>query len=197
MEIEAFDEGDEIGVVGRLRDVRPWAEDTGREVVHDMELDLTVRRSDLVITSAAARMNSFPHAECPGIEAAFGGLVGLSIGRGYTKAVSERFVGVAGCSHIEHLARAVGPAVVQAVASGYSAQLRDGVLPPPERRRGGAPWLRNTCHIWAEGGIGEQKIALGGFPSDRTEYPVPPLEVLRRRSASRSEAVGSRSDSEE
>jgi len=187
VEVEAFDEGEEIGVVARLRDLRPSAEGIGREVVHDMQLDLTVRRSDLVITSAAATMHAFPHAECPRIEAAFGGLVGLSIGRGYTKAVSERFVGVAGCSHIEHLARVVGPAVVQAVASGITAQLR--VLPPTERPPGGAPWLRNTCHIWAEGGVGEQKLALGGFPSDRTEYPVPPLEVLRKRRASAAEAT--------
>jgi hypothetical protein len=145
-----------------------------------MELTLEVWRADLVITSAEATMHAFPHAECPQIEGAFAGMVGLSIGRGYTKAITERFVGVLGCSHLEHLARSLGPAVIQAVASGYSKQFADGVLPPPSARPSRAPWLVNTCHIWAEGGIGERKIALGGFPSDR-EYPVPLLEVLVRR----------------
>jgi hypothetical protein len=95
-------------------------------------------------------------------------------------------VGVLGCSHLEHLARSLGPAVIQAVASGYSKQYADGVLPPPTARPTSAPWLKNTCHIWAEGGVGEQKIALGGFPSDAESYPVPSLEeLLSRRAAGR------------
>jgi len=183
IEIDAYDDGDRLTVVARLRDVRPWAADAGRAVVHDMQLELTVSVADLVITSASATMHAFPHAECPGIEAAFSGLVGLSVARGYTRAVSERFVGVTGCSHLEHLARAIGPAVVQAVASGFAMAHRDGAVAPPERRPSGTPWLRNTCHVWAEGGVGEQKVALGAIPIDREEYPVPSLEVLRRRQA--------------
>jgi hypothetical protein len=185
LEFDVFDSGDSVRVAGRLKDLRPWAEDQGRMVVHDMELDLEVRRSDLVILAAQATMHTFPHAECTDIENAFAGLVGVSIGRGYTKAVTDRFVGVLGCSHLEHLARSLGPAVIQAVASGYSKQYADGILSPPSSRPTGAPWLKNTCHIWAEGGIGEQKVALGGFPSDREEYPVPPLEVLVRRRETR------------
>jgi hypothetical protein len=66
------------------------------------------------------------------------------IARGYTKAISGRFVGVLGCSHLEHLARALGPAVIQAVASAYSKQFADGVLPPPTSRPRSAPWLKDT-----------------------------------------------------
>jgi len=181
IEFDVYDAGESVRVVGRLRDLRPWAADAARTTVHDMELDLEVRRSDLVILSAKATMHTFPHAECPQIEDAFAQMVGLSIARGYTKAVSGRFVGVLGCSHLEHLARALGPAVIQAVASGYSKQFADGVLPPPAARPRSAPWLKDTCHIWAEGGIGEQKIALGGFPPDGQSYPVPSLEELLRR----------------
>lgn len=194
LEFEGFDLGESLRIVGRLTDVRPWAIEK-RTMVHDMELIVEVRKRDLVITGAAAKMHTFPHAECPQIEEAFSGLVGLSIGRGYTKAVSERFVGVLGCSHLEHLARSLGPAAIQSLGSGWGYQKAHGTLGDAlggavagdggavaggSRRPLGAPWLRNTCHIWAEGGIGEQKAALGALPSD-DHYPVPPIEVLIRR----------------
>jgi hypothetical protein len=35
--------------------------------------------------------------------------------------------------------------------------------------------LRNSCHIWAEGGIGEQKLDAGWRPG-LTGYPAPTLE---------------------
>ena len=44
-------------VVGRLRDSRPWADDTRSiATVHDMELRVTVRVEDLTITEATADM---------------------------------------------------------------------------------------------------------------------------------------------
>jgi len=30
---------------------------------------------------------------------------------------------------------------------------------------GSSPWTRNTCHIWAEDGIADQKLAAGWRPS--------------------------------
>ncbi len=185
IEFDAYEVGEFVRVIGQLKDLRPWAADAGRSVVHHMELEVDVRRSDLVIVAAKATMHAFPHVECTDIERAFSGLVGLSVGRGYTKAVSERFIGVLGCSHIEHLARALGPAVVQAVATTYAKDHAGGTTPQGSRGSMGTPWLRNTCHIWAEGGIGEQKVALGGFPAHDREYPVPAIEVLIRRKAAR------------
>ena len=44
------------------------------EHVHDMDLDITVRKDDLTITAATATMARFPHAECPSITDAFGQL---------------------------------------------------------------------------------------------------------------------------
>ena len=92
-------------VVGTLCDTRPWAED-GRAVatVHDMELRVEVRVDDLTITGASAEMQTFPHTECPGITAAFAGLVGLWVTRGYTREVQTRFGGPKGCTHLEQLA---------------------------------------------------------------------------------------------
>ena len=65
--------------------------------------------ADLTITGAAAEMFAFPHTECPAIESAFAGLVGLSVARGYTREVQARFGGPRGCTHLEHLARSLGP----------------------------------------------------------------------------------------
>jgi hypothetical protein len=170
-------------VIGTLHDQRPWAtgEDGPRDL-HHMELGIVVRRADLVIVDAVATMGTFPHAECPTIEDAFGDLVGLSVSRGYTNAVQARFGRERGCSHIEFLARALGPVVIQAVTSSaaHRMELGDGQESFGE---GGLTWLTNTCHLWAEDGIGPQKVATGWRPG-RAEYPAPSLVEIRRRQGS-------------
>ena len=179
IEYEAFDKGDELGIVGRLRDERPWAEvDHSVSIVHEMELQVTVRIADLTITEASAVMHTFPHAECPAIVSAFAGLAGLSITRGYTRQVQERFGGPRGCTHLEQLARSLGPLVVQAVTSRRARAVSRGevadLLSGPD-----SPWARNSCHIWAEGGIADQKLAAGWHPGTGP-YPAPPLEAFKQ-----------------
>ncbi|MBV8463177.1 MAG: DUF2889 domain-containing protein [Acidimicrobiales bacterium] len=180
LEFEAFEESeDELLVVGCLRDRRPWvgAADTGPEQVHDMELRVRVRLPDLTITDAEAVMRTVPHAECPAIAPAFAGLAGLRVGRGFTKAVQDLVAGPKGCTHLDQLARAMGPVVVQAVTSRRARQMHDGEADNLLSGNPDAPWARNTCHLWSEGGIGEQKLALGWRPGVGP-YPVPPLEAL-------------------
>lgn len=181
IEFDAYDEGDSLSVIGRLRDERPWAADTDRvEHVHDMDLDVTVRKDDLTITSASATMVSFPHAECPSITGAFEDLVGLCISRGYTRAVQERFGGARGCTHLEQLARTIGPVVIQAMTSNRA---RDRDWQHLDAAPSARPTLfpRNTCHIWAEGGVAEQKLEAGWRPGERAGYPAPPVAVFLRR----------------
>jgi hypothetical protein len=146
-----------------------------------MELGLVVRRADLVIVDAAADMRTFPHAECTDIEAKFGELIGLSVSRGYTNAVQERFGRQRGCSHLEFLARALGPVVIQAVTSSaaWRVEKGDGQYPGGD---GALTWLTNTCHMWAEDGPGPQKIAIGWRPG-KLEYPAPSVAEVRRRLA--------------
>ena len=106
IDYRAYVDDDDLVVVGRLTDSRPWAEDgSAVAIVHDMELRVRVGMADLVITGATAEMHAFPHTECPTIETAFAGLVGLSVARGYTREVQARFGGPRGCTHLEHLAR--------------------------------------------------------------------------------------------
>ena len=177
---EAFEEGDDLRVRGRLEDVRPWADgERSVSLVHDMSLSVTVRVEDMTITRATAEMRVFPHAECPAILEAFEGLVGLGVARGYTRAVQERFGGPQGCSHLEHLARSLGPVVVQAVTSRRARALGRGET--PDLLSGAAtPWARDTCHVWAEGGVAEQKLAAGWRPGIGP-YPAQPVEVIRDR----------------
>jgi hypothetical protein len=178
VEFEAFDGGETIVVVGALRDLRPWAEDgTAIRTVHDMELKVTVRVDDLTITEASAVMRTFPHTECPAIAEAFAGLAGLSVARGYTRAVQRRFGGPRGCTHLEQLARSLGPVVVQAVTS---RRARAVALGQQEDLISGAgsPWARNSCHIWAEGGVADQKLAAGWRPGVGP-YPAPALVTFR------------------
>jgi hypothetical protein len=178
LEYEAFDAGDSLRMVGRLQDTRPWARD-GQAVtlVHDIELRVTVRIADMTITESAAEMHTFPHAECPGIAPAFAGLVGLNVARGFTREVQSRFGGAKGCTHLEQLARSLGPAVVQAVTSGRALSVSRGES-ADLLTGGSSPWARNTCHIWAEDGIADQKLAAGWRPG-AGPYPAPRLEHFK------------------
>jgi hypothetical protein len=182
VELEVYWRDEYFAVVGTLRDERPWAGgERGPRLVHGMELGVVVRRADMVIVDAAASMEAYPHAECTAIEPKFSELIGLSVARGYTSAVQARFGRELGCSHLEFLARAIGPAVIQAVPSSmhWRVETQGEDLPTAG---GGSPmgFLTNSCHIWAEGGTGEQKIELGWRPA-KLEYPAPSVAEVRRR----------------
>jgi hypothetical protein len=101
------------------------------------------------------------------------------VARGYTNAVQERFGRERGCSHLEFLARALGPVVVQSVTSSaaWRVEKGDGQYPMGEGRLN---FLTNTCHVWSEDGPGLQKLALGWQPG-KLEYPAPSLAEVRRR----------------
>jgi hypothetical protein len=181
--MEVFVRGEHFAVVGTLHDERPWAEGGySPRHLHAMELGIVVRRADLTIVDAQADMQTFPHAECTAIEPHFRELIGLSVGRGYTSAVQERFGRERGCSHLEFLARALGPTVIQATTSTAAWQtVRSGVSPSASGE-GGLSFLTNTCHVWTPDGPGAQKVALGWRPG-RLGYPAPSAAEVRRRLA--------------
>jgi hypothetical protein len=176
IDIEAFDNGDEIQVVCHFKDVRPWSDVGHIRTVHEMILDVDVRLADLVITRSEARMVNFPHVECPEIAPRFGDLVGLSIARGYNKEVQKRFIGVAGCTHLEFMARAIGPAIVQAFSSARSRKrIEAGATGPMTPNQ----FMVNSCHVWAEGGPALEKLAAGWRPG-LTGLPTPTVVEIRR-----------------
>jgi len=177
--MDVFERGEYFAVVGTLHDERPWAGGShGPRDLHVMELGIVVRRADMAIVDAAADLRTYPHAECTDIEASFRDLVGLSVARGYTNAVQERFGRQRGCSHLEFLARAIGPVVVQGITSSAARQVEEGGAHP--MRDGGFGFLADTCHIWTEDGPGPRKIAIGWRPG-LLEYPAPSVDEVRRR----------------
>ncbi len=177
LDYQVFDQGQALTVVGTLRDTRPWAVGSEVSVVHDMELQVSVRIDDLTITEAQAHMHQFPHTECPGIVAAFAGLVGISVARGYTRQVQQRFGGPKGCTHLEQLARSLGPVIVQGVTSRRAQAMSRGEVDDLLADTG-SPWARDSCHIWATDGIAEQKLAAGWRPGAGA-YPSPALAWFR------------------
>jgi hypothetical protein len=180
--MEVFQRDEYFAVVGTLHDERPWAGgDYSPRQLHFMELGLVVRRADMTIVDAAADMQTFPHAECTAIEPHFRDLIGLSVARGYSGAVQERFGRQRGCSHLEFLARAMGPVVVQGVTSSAAWEVVHGSGAHP-MREGGFTFLANTCHVWTEDGPGAQKIELGWRPG-LLGYPAPSVAEVRRRLA--------------
>jgi hypothetical protein len=179
--IEVFVRDEYFVVIGTLTDVRPWASGTlGPRDLHGMELAIVVRRADLMIVDAVADMKTFPHAECTDIEPKFSELIGLSVARGYTSAVQERFGRERGCSHLEFLARAIGPAVIQSVTSAAAQQFERGDSYPGGERA--LTFLSNTCHVFIDDGPGVQKIAIGWRPG-MFGYPAPTVAEIRRRIA--------------
>ncbi len=171
-------------VIGALHDQRPWASGrVGPRDVHHMELGIVVRCADLVIVDAEATMGHFPHPECPSITDSFSDLIGLSVARGFTRAVQDRFGRERGCSHLEFVARALGPVVIQSLTAAGARRMENGDADGLAEAGGGLQWLTNTCHIWSVDGIGMQKLAAEWKPGNG-EYPAPSLVEIRRRQGS-------------
>jgi hypothetical protein len=175
--VDSYEEGEALRVVGRLRDERPAQE--SHQLVHDMELNLRVSLHDMRIVEADAQMHAFPHDECPFVAPRFAELAGLSVTRGFTRALRELFAGVSGCQHLHELARVTGPAVFQANAALRFRQLEASrAALDPEATLGA---MAGMCHVWSADGVGKQKLELGWVPGG-PEYPVPSRARLRERS---------------
>jgi len=173
--MRCYEDGESVEVVGRLTDTRHWASILGPEgVIHDMELRLKVELATFTVTAVKAAMYAHPHEECSDIVGAFQQLVGISVMRGYTKKVQELLGRERGCSHLEFMARAVGPVVIQAATS---VATRNRLETDPGGEHTPGPWMKNTCHIWAEDGPAPVKLSLGWRPG--TVYPVPRVETIR------------------
>lgn len=177
--IESFDTDDSYLLRASLTDERPWAD--GEELirdVHAMTLDVTVDRRSFIVTDANAEMTRTPHMECTAIEPAFRNLIGLSVTRGFNRAVQERLGRQRGCTHLEFLARAIGPAVIQTMASASSRRAGAAGISRTVKEDSDS-WLTNTCHLWAEDSIGATKIREGWRPG-LDGYPARTLVEMRQ-----------------
>ena len=149
-----------LEVRGRLVDERPqgagvgWFGAVNGSIIHDMRVTLRVRHPDLVITAVAAELASHPYSVCPDAVEPLQQLVGLSIARGFTRAVNERFGRQLGCAHLTALIQAMAPVVRQAVGPAFREY---DAIP----RTAGDTWFVNSCQAWKEGGLLHQRLAAG------------------------------------
>jgi Protein of unknown function (DUF2889) len=139
----------ELDVTATLVDERPgtaapWFGSEPPPVIHDMRLRLRVRQPGLVISAVQSEMASHPYTICPDALPPLQHLVGLSIARGFTREVNERFGRQRGCAHFTALIHALAPAVRQ----GAGAAFPDA----PEQPADPNPWFVNTCQAWREHG---------------------------------------------
>ena len=146
-----------------------------------MELAIVVRRADMTDHRRRGRHEDFPACRVHGHRAEVLGARSACRWRGATpSAVQERFGRERGCSHLEFLARAIGPAVVQSVTSAAAQQFEQGGAYPGGERA--LTFLANTCHVFIEDGPGTQKIDAGWRPG-MFGYPAPTVAEIRRRIA--------------
>ena len=112
-----------IDIDGRFVDTRPFAYDNvfrgaceAGSALHHMQLRVTLDAKRHIVALVSA-MPSTPYTTCEGVQPNFQAVVGLSMGRGFRKALRERLGGTAGCTHIVALLEAMSAAAVQAFAS--------------------------------------------------------------------------------
>ena len=156
-----------LDIDGRFIDTRPFDYDSdfrgpcqAGSALHNMQLRLTIAR-DRTIAALVSAMPSTPYVGCPGVNPNFQRLVGLSIAKGFRKAMRERVGGIDGCTHITALLDGMSAAAVQAFASNAYAPKKPG-LPEPVRI-----WkldaLVDTCYSYrADGEVMQQMKARAG-----------------------------------
>ena len=90
---------------------------------HHMKVRLTITR-DLMITAAEAVTIAGPYALCPIANDVFANLVGIQIGPGWRRKVSEAIGGKHGCTHITELMGPVATIAYQTLYGEDSRQAR-------------------------------------------------------------------------
>ena len=168
---------DTMLVRGAVMDLRPGGpvarrivglggSDDGRPMpIHHMVVDLEVRFPEMTITDARVVFETFPQPGCPGITAHYRELIGLSIARGFTHEVRQRFGGPRGCTHTTALLQAMGPVAVQCVFSmRRSAPLDERPSDDGQSATNAVSFMRDTCHVWASDGELWESVKLGQRP---------------------------------
>ena len=169
---------------GAVRDQKPAGmyveDDPDPLTIHHMQVELEVSFPTMEITAAAVLFEAHPHDACGSIAPHYGELVGLSIARGFTHEVRQRFGGPRGCTHTTALLLAMAPVAIQSIWSLQVVDDREAGrewrrpqdLPPEERAQRWAATL-NSCHVWDATGEFAQHVLAGGDVG----IPIP----MRRR----------------
>jgi hypothetical protein len=114
--------------------------------IHDMWIRLTLNQAGEV-KDAYAVMDAGPHYTCTGVTPNYERLIGLTLGRGWNRAVRERLGGTAGCTHLTEMLAQMATTAMQALWAEDDAQvLESGATPQLD------PRVLNACHSYREDG---------------------------------------------
>jgi hypothetical protein len=177
-------DGRRVLLRGAVRDQKPpglyLSIDPDPLTIHHMQVELEIAFPSMEITAANVLFETHPHEQCVAIAPHYGELVGVSIGRGFTHEVRQRFGGPRGCTHTTALLLAMAPVAIQSIWSMNVLADREAGRPwrrpqdyaPEERQQRWAGTL-NTCHVWDEDGEFAHQVLAGEI----VDLPIP----IRRR----------------
>jgi len=137
-------------VDARLTDVKhyrmtnwPGGSLNAGEPMHDMHVTMTVD-ADGIIHGLQARAAAHPHQVCQQGAANFSRLVGLSIRKGFTKAVAERLGPDESCTHIREMLQQMATVAFQSMREARHQTYSSA----PQKK----PVLLNSCIAWSSQG---------------------------------------------
>ncbi len=151
IECKGYERADGLwDIEGHLVDTKTYVHsrrDGGRErqpgqPVHHMWLRLTIDL-DLKIQDIEAVTDDGPYELCGSIAVNFKRLIGLTIGPGWRKDISDRVGGVLGCTHLVELLGPLGTTAYQ--ATGRAREGRKAGKPTTNQ-----PYQINSCHIYKD-----------------------------------------------
>ena len=124
--------------------------------IHHMLVRLTID-DDMKIVDIAAAMEATPFGECSEAAPPVRGLVGVTLGRGWRRAIDEAMGGTRGCTHLRELLFGTATAAFQTMGS-HREQMRiergEPVQPQAE-----PPYYMGQCMSWAFDGPVVARIA--------------------------------------
>lgn len=126
---------------------------TPDDFVHHMKVRVTITR-DLEVVAAEAVTIAGPYAICPTANDVFESLVGLTIGPGWRRRVTEAIGGRHGCTHVTEMMGIVGTIAFQTRYGQESREKRrvvasTGAENALRRKDGRASALANSCVAYA------------------------------------------------
>lgn len=171
----------ELRLRGTVQDQKPpgiYIDDDQPLTVHHMVVDLLISFPALQILEVDVVLGTHPHEGCAAIEPDYQQLVGLSIARGFSRAVKDRLGGPRGCTHVGALLQAMAPVVIQSTWSMRAAEegtvaVNIGRSKSDVSVEDRLRYNLDTCHIWAADGELVAKVRAG------EEIPPPVWAVER------------------
>ena len=112
------------------------------EPIHHMWLRVTVDTT-LTVRAIESAMDAHPLGNCPESQRTLQRMIGVSMARGWRKAINQNLGGTAGCTHMRELLFNLATAAFQSVHAAFKQPSSDT---PPRHL--------DQCHGWALDGAG-------------------------------------------